>query len=521
MIKITRRQLLRATALGLGASALAPLATLPGLGEAAFAAEPAAASVGNPGGLFPAIVRARVSFEPNLAMHPALQYGAQFEPERRVEVLVQKAHSQVSAKRFAAGLKAEFAGDEIDLVKSTVLEVPQRMLARLANHPDILYVSPNGRMAPTAINTGALKTTHQQELEITNVWNGIGAPVSTGKGITVAVVDSGVDVRHPAFARTDKLIAVSATSRPNTDENGHGTHVTGIINGWDPQGRYIGVAPDARVISVRVSAKDGSCTEADLLRGLDWVYKNRTKYAIRALNLSVTGQMVSDYTTSPICAAVEQLWLNGVTVVVAAGNRGNAANAVAYAPANDRFAITVGALDGMGTPVPWDDQLAWFSSRGWLGNYAYYKPEIVVPGRKIVAPLASGSLIAQQFASRITDTNYMRLSGTSMAAPIVTGLVALLLEKYPSLTPNQIKWLMRNGIMGYTGQSDPAHLPKLTAMMAYAAKGNVASENQGIALNRGINAATKSVNWSQAYWDQAYWDQAYWDQATLESLSYD
>jgi serine protease AprX len=518
MARFTRRQLLRAAALGLGASAFAPL-----LGPAgAQAAETAGAgrSSGTAPG-FPAIPRFRVGFEPNMALHPALQYGAQVEPDRRVQVLVQKARLQIATKGFAAGLRAELAGDDIDLVKSGVLEVPQRLLPQLASNPDVLYVTPNIRMATTAINASALKTTHQQSLEITNIWNGVGTRQATGQGVTVAVVDSGADAKHPAFARSGKLIATSVSGKPNSDENGHGTHVAGIINGWDTQGRYIGVAPDARVISVRVAEKNGSCTEADLLHGLDWVYKNRSKYAIKVLNLSITGQMVSDYTTSPICAAVEQLWLAGVTVVVSAGNRGAEQNAVAYAPANDRFVITVGALDGMGTPVPWDDQLAWFSSRGWLNNWQYYKPEVVAPGRKIVAPLASNSLLRQQFADRITDTNYIRLSGTSMAAPIISGIVALMLEEFPNLTPNQIKWLLKYGIMGYAGQQDQAHMPKPTTMMTYAAHGNVASENQGIALNRGINPSTKTVNWSQAYWDQAYWDQAYWDQATLESMTLD
>ncbi|MFN8513110.1 MAG: S8 family peptidase [Thermomicrobiales bacterium] len=519
MARITRRQLLKMAALGLGAGALSPLLGVEGAQAAGDTTE-AHLSGGSSAG-FPAFARSRVSFEQELALHPALQYGAQVEPDRRVSVLVQKARHQVATKSFAAGMRAELVGDDIDLVKTAVLEVPQRLLARLAANPDILYVSPDIRMGIAAINASALKTTHQPSLEITNAWNGVGMPATTGSGVTVAVVDSGVDTKHPAFSRSDKLVAKSVTGKPTSDENGHGTHVIGIINGWDAQGRYIGVAPNARVVSVRVSDKDGSCTEADLLRGLDWVYKNRSQYNIKVLNLSITGQMVSDYTTSPICAAVEQLWLAGVTVIVAAGNRGSEANAVAYAPANDRFAITVGALDGVGTPVPWDDQLAWFSSRGWLNNWLYYKPEVVVPGRKIVAPLASDSLIKQQFADRITDTNYVRLSGTSMAAPIVAGIVALILEKYPNLTPNQIKWLMKYGIMGYAGQTDSAHMPKLSMMMMYAAAGNVASENQGVALNRGINAATKTVNWTQAYWDQAYWDQAYWDQATLESMAID
>jgi serine protease AprX len=519
MIRITRRQLLKAAVLGLGAGALTPLVGLSGAqaaGETAGAGQTGGGISG-----FPATPRLQVGFDPNLALHPALQYGAQVEPDRRVQVLVQKTHLQFTTKNFAAGLKAELAGDDIDLVKTAVLEVPQRMLPQLVSKPGVLYVTPDIRMATAAINTSALKTTHQQSMEITNAWNGVGMAATTGNGVTVAVVDSGVDANHPALTRTSKLIARSVSGKPVSDENGHGTHVIGIINGWDAQGRYIGVAPNARVVSVRVSNKDGSCTEADLLRGLDWVYKNRSIYNIKVLNLSITGQMVSDYTTSPICAAVEQLWLAGVTVIVASGNRGNEANAVAYAPANDRFVISVGALDGMGTPVPWDDQLAWFSSRGWLNNWQYFKPEVVAPGRKIVAPLASNSLLRQQFADRITDTNYIRLSGTSMAAPIVSGMVALLLEKHPNLTPNQIKWLMKYGIMGYTGQTDPAHMPKLSMMMMYAAHGNVASENQGIALNRGINAATKTVNWSQAYWDQAYWDQAYWDQATLESMAID
>ena len=139
---------------------------------------------------------------------------------------------------------------------------------------------------------------------------------------------------------------------------------------------------------------------------------------------------------------------------------------------------------------------------------------MLAPGRRIVSTLASDACtVARLYRDRITDKNYIRLSGTSMAAPMVSGAAALLLQRFPQLSPNQIKWLLTGTARAYAGQADAASVLDIAQAMHIADVGKIGSANQGLTPNTGINAATGTVLWGQAYWDQAYWDQAYWDQA--------
>jgi serine protease AprX len=504
MGKFSRRQFVRALGLGLGAGALAPLA---GAGGDLLVPRAGAAP------------QARVTLDPAMPVHPCLQYGAQIEPNRRVRIVVQKTHPAADSKGIARSAGAELA-EEFTFIKSLVLEVPQRAVLGLARNPHVLYISPDAPAGLTAVSTAALKTTHQAASGVTQGWNG--AYPATGKGVTVAVVDSGVAISHAAL--TNRVVPRTVISQPADDPHGHGTHVVGTITGRDPQGRYFGVAPDARVVSVRVSDRSGACSEADLLRGLQWCYDNRAAYNIRAVNVSVSSAVAGSYTVSPIAAAAEQLWLAGVVVVAAAGNRG--AGLVNHAPGHDPHIITVGALDHNATAGMTDDRLADFSGRGAivLGNHRYYKPDLVAPGRKIVAPLSSASSeLAQRFPDRITDSCYIRLSGTSMAAPIVTGMVALLLERHPGLRPNQVRWLLQNGMTGYPGQADQAGAASAANALRLAATygANTPEAKSWLPLNAGINPATGTSTWTQAYWDQAYWDQAYWDQAYWDQAYWD
>ncbi|MBI3974752.1 MAG: S8 family peptidase [Chloroflexi bacterium] len=454
-----------------------------------------------------------ITFDPKLPVHPALQYGAAAEPSRKVRVLVQKTTHRASSEAIARAVKGHaHVIEEFGFIKTLVLEVPQRAVLQLARNPNVRYISPDGPVKKNGIGTSQLRTSYPFTTNATKVWNDLilGA---TGKGVTVAVVDTGAYPTHPDLAGT-KLISVLVNPLATgvLDDHGHGTHVVGIIAGRDLlYGRYIGVAPDTRVISIKVAGKNGMARASDLLRGLQWVFDNRKLYAIRAMNLSFSNATPESYATSPVAAAVEQLWFNGVAVVTSAGNRGTAADASWYAPGNDPFVITVGCLDDNQTAALSDNSLAPFSSRGTTQD-GYYKPDVVAPGRKIVSPLSGlAAWLALQSPTRITDGTYLRLTGTSMAAPVVTGIIALLLERYPHLTPDQLKWLLTTTGMTYPGQPDGARAVDALAAMKRA-PGPLGTANQGVVPNGGIDPTTKTVLWGQAYWDQAYWDQAYWDQ---------
>ncbi|HEY8602167.1 MAG TPA: S8 family serine peptidase, partial [Thermomicrobiales bacterium] len=255
---------------------------------------------------------------------------------------------------------------------------------------------------------------------------------------------------------------------------------------------------------------------SDLLRGLQWCYNPRAGYGssgpIRVVSVSMSAGTAESYKTSPVCAAVEQLWFGGVVVVVAAGNRGSAGDATWYPPANDPYVVTVGAYDDNLTLPNNDDSQLFFSSRGKTQD-GFAKPDVLAPGRKIVSTLASATCtLARQFPGRITDASYIRLSGTSMATPMAAGMVALLLARYPKLTPNQVKGILLGSTRAYPGQVAGAAGELLAnQIMTKAASGNYTAANAGLTPNSGIAASSGTVAWSQAYWDQAYWDQAYWD----------
>jgi len=241
------------------------------------------------------------------------------------------------------------------------------------------------------------------------------------------------------------------------------------------------------------------------------------------VNLSITSATAESYRTSVVDAAAEQLWFNGITVVVAAGNRGTALDATWYAPANDPYVITVGCLDDNQTTGPGDDSICGFSSRG-LTQDGIYKPDVVAPGRKIYSALASASSsLAQQFPDRISvDGGHIRLSGTSMAAPVATGVVALVSQVFPTLRPDQMKWLLLKTLHPYNFQPDNAGVVNPQQMLTTARSTNPwGMANVGLAPNAGISVSAGSVQWGSAYWDSAHWDSAYWDSAHWDVTTYD
>lgn len=462
-----------------------------------------------------------VVIDPALPVHPLLQIGAQRDPNRRVRMIVQKARPGVQSAGIARTAEAPVL-EEFSVARTVMLEVPQRVALKLAQVPGVQYISYDGpvrstSLGPTSLTTlSSLKTTYPKTVRATEMWSG--SPQTTGSGISVAVIDTGLNTAHPAMGPAS-CVLVNPKATSCEDLHGHGTHVAGTINGADPMERYMGIAPQAHVIGVKIADDEGVVTESDLLRGLQWAFDNRTTHNIRVVNLSVSASTPSSYNTSPLSAAVEQLWLNGVVVVASAGNQGSEADATWFAPGNDPFIISVGALDDNSTDTWTDDSLTSFSSRG-LTMEAHYKPEIVAPGRRIVAPLASPlSTIGQSFPERVVDSDFIRLTGTSMAAPVVSGAVALLLERHPDLTPDQVKWVLMNSARSYPGQPDSAGLLDIQAAVDLAASGSVGSANQGIPPHSGIDTSTGTVD--QVYWDQIYLDQIYLDQIYLDQIYLD
>ena len=179
----------------------------------------------------------------------------------------------------------------------------------------------------------------------------------------------------------------------------------------------------------------------DVITALQFTVRHKDELGIRVVNLSLSSDTPGSYLDDPINAAVEFVWHSGIVVVVAAGNRGSAADAVQYPPGNDPYVISVGATDELGTPDPGDDVIAPYSSRGVTQDGAT-KPDVLAPGERIVAPLAMGSAFQTLCPTCVIAGGYFRMGGTSMAAPVVAGAAALLLQARPDLNPDQVKGLL-------------------------------------------------------------------------------
>ena len=401
-------------------------------------------------------------------------------PDGTVNVIIQfkqtpKAHASEMA---AQGGKLRFSFDHIN---GAAYRIPVRMLAWLENHPDVAYVSPD---RPNKVASD--DDIPAVEGDVARQQYGL-----DGTGVGVAIIDSGV-FNHDDLQKSSGLgsrIVYSESFIPGdpstNDAYGHGTHVAGIVagNGHDSASgypmQYIGVAPNANIINLRVLDANGAGTDSQVIAAIQRAIQLKSTYNIRVINLSLGRSIYESYALDPVCQAVEAAWKAGIVVVVAAGNGGrdNSYGTQGYAtiqaPGNDPNVITVGATKTNGTPGRLDDTVASYSSKGPTLLDHVVKPDLVAPGNRVVSLAAPGSTLVTSLLSLniqpITTCilgllgnncstglsgKYTRLSGTSMATPIVAGAAALMFQKDPTLTPDTIKArMMKTAWKGYPGNS--------------------------------------------------------------------
>src|SRR5919112_2790313 len=254
----------------------------------------------------------------------------------------------------------------------------------------------------------------------------------------IAIVDSGVQARSDFGGRLVASVNLCSlcTDGSSADQEGHGTMVAGIAAG---SGAYAGGAQNAPIVSIKTANGDGQSRTTDVIAAADWIVQNAKKYNIRVANFSLAGATDTSIRFDPLDRAVEALWLNGIVVVAAAGNHGQGGPvSMSYAPGNDPFVITVGALDQNGSSDPYHDTGPSWSAYGKTMD-GFSKPDLSAPGRYMVAPTPMDSSIAKTVPDRIVSDGYIWMSGTSFSAPVVSGAAAQILARHPAFTPDQVK----------------------------------------------------------------------------------
>ena len=370
----------------------------------------------------------------------------------------------------------------------------------------------------------------------------------TGKGVNVAVIDTGVaDV--PALSGSDKVVAMVDLSAEAgvpgaefVDTYGHGTHMSGIIAGRDPGANpatadqrpewFVGVAPDAGIVSVKTGDNTGSVDVTQIIAGIDWVIENAASLNIRVINLSYGSGSTLGYQTDPLAFAVERAWQAGIVVVVSVGNDGKADKNLDM-PAADPYVIAVAGAERSGGRFVVPSWSSWGSGR---------LPDVSAPGASIVSLRSPLSRIDLEFPSGYVNEYLFKGSGSSQAAAVVSGAAALLLSARPNLTPDQVKALLMNTAdrqaispqaEKYSGKGllrvDLAAVaPTPTTVQTWplstgtgsldAARGGDTVTYNGVPLtgNRTVNgavwpgAAWNGVRWSGGTWNGVRWSDASW-----------
>ncbi len=321
-------------------------------------------------------------------------------------------------------------------------------------------------VVPEAQTGGVHQTADYSELVGANqVWDqGI-----TGDGVTVAILDTGIKNYKGLRKDTNNKRRVAAWQDivrelnlinkygevPSEakfrvkDPNGHGTHIAGIIanseKGADDD-NWMGVAPDADLLPVRVLNKKGRGTYESVILGIQYVVENQEKYNVRVMNLSLVSEVQSPYWADPLNQAVTAAWEKGIVVVAAAGNVGSDPLTISV-PGNNPYVITVGAFTDNFTPTDWsDDYITPFSSAGPTHD-AFAKPDVMAPGAHMVSLMAKNSYLAKQYPDNVFGNRYASLAGTSQATAVTSGVIALMLEEHPDLTPDEVKFRVKQSAL--------------------------------------------------------------------------
>ena len=353
-----------------------------------------------------------------------------------------------------------------------------------------------------------------------------------GQGIDVALIDSGVtpvvglDQPGEIVYGPDLSNEGGLPNLANLDTYGHGTHLAGIIAGDDGE-EVRGVAPDSRIVSLKVAGATGETNIAQVIAAIDWVveHKNDNGLNIRVLNLSLGVPGVASNEGDPLSAAVEHAWDAGIVVIAAAGNRGNNAGGI-DSPAVAPPVIAVGAhesYDGSGA----QDWIAPWSSGGTTQRHA----DVVAPGRSIMSLRVPGSMLDQMHPTAVVEDRYFLGSGSSQSAAVVSGFTAALLSRDPSLTPDQVKYLFVTeaedlretpSVVDGSGKIVPKEVARNLEIAADAPvqTWDPALPTSGTGLLAPSGGTWSGGTWSGGTWSGGTWSGGTWSGATWSGATW-
>ncbi|MGZ4566674.1 MAG: S8 family serine peptidase [Blastococcus sp.] len=417
-----------------------------------------------------------------------------------VSVIVRELAGAGNGPEKAVSAFGGSVGRQLDVIDGFTAKVPNDRLDALRAVPGVqsvtqdagLSLSSSTDVADQASQPGSLYTIANQLTGASSLWDkGI-----TGKGVDVAVVDSGtvpVDGLKDKVVYGPDLTLEANGPAKNLDTYGHGTHMSGIIAGRDaattnPSGDssdFVGMAPDSRIVSIKVADAKGQTDVSQAIAAIDWVVQNRDKNGmnIRVLNMSFGTDGVQSYLLDPLAYAAEQAWHKGIVVVVAVGNQGFG-TAKVNNPAYDPYLIAVGSDSTNGTATTADDTVSSFSNSG----DGTRNPDVLAPGDHVVSLRDSGSYLDTQFpAARIGDRLF-RGSGTSQAAAVVSGAAALLISQRPELTPDQVKALLTGTARSLPDAAETAQGHGLIDLAAASAAPTPVNAVQTFAVSTGVGS---------------------------------
>jgi len=378
------------------------------------------------------------SGSPPVQAQPVAAVDADLLPGARDQrVILRAAPGKMAAAATAVRAAGGRVGEQLPLVDGFTARLSPSAIRSVAADPAVRVVAADRtvRLAAGSFSGAATKSNYPESSGATVAWSrGV-----RGEGVGVALIDTGVANVADLAGRVDAGPDFSAEGDSRRDSYGHGTVMAGVIAGRDRA--YGGMAPNARVVSVKVAGRTGVTDVSTVLAAMQWVATFRDAYGIRVVNLSWGTASTQSPSVDPLNYAVQRLWRAGLVVVTAAGNTGPVGGTITK-PADDPVVVAVGAYDDKGNTDDADDEVTAWSSQGPTPE-GTAKPDLVAPGRRLVAVRSPGSYIDQTYRSARVGTRYIRGSGTSHAAAVVSGGAALLLSARPELSPDQVKHALR------------------------------------------------------------------------------